>query len=77
MIDDILRLKFHVGMVGGTRVFSSVVLCGKPIRDLVLWILWDLVPIPVPILCLWNLSLLVPRLAILVLLNLLIAGTLI
>lgn len=78
MVNNILWLKLHVGVIGRVGILSGIILCGETIRDLMLRILWDLVPtwLYVSVLCLWDLSLLVSW-SILVLLNFLVARSLI
>ena len=78
VVNNILWLKLHVGVIGRVGILSGIILRWETIRDLMLRILWDLVPtwLYVSVLCLWDLSLLVSW-SILVLLNFLVARSLI
>ena len=78
MVNNILWLKLHVGVIGRVGILSGIILRWETIRDLMLRILWDLVPtwLYVSVLSLRDLSLLVSW-SILVLLNFLVARSLI
>ena len=78
VVNNILWLKLHVGVIGRVGILSGIILRWETIRDLMLRILWDLVPtwLYVSVLSLRDLSLLVSW-SILVLLNFLVARSLI
>ena len=78
VVNNILWLKFHVGVIGRVGVLSGIILSWETVRDLMLRILWNLVPawLYVSVLSLWDLSLLVSW-PVLMLLNFLVARSLI
>ena len=78
VVNNILWLKFYVGVIGRVGVLSGIILSWETVRDLMLRILWNLVPawLYVSVLSLWDLSLLVSW-PVLMLLNFLVARSLI